>query len=395
MARTDSLRGLLTGVTAVATFVGVLFVPAGLLHAQASDLLISEYVEGSGNNQALEIYNPTSNLIGLSGYALEFYLDGGSGSSFIGFTPGATIAPGGTYVVANANATASLLAKAQLTADTTWFNGDDVVMLVHSGTAIDVIGQVGAANRPASGYWGAGDITTRDHTLRRKLTVASGDTNAMDAFDPTVEWDGFPVDTFAGLGWVGTSVNQPVAVSCPSSVETTQGIPGTADVSATDPDGSVTSLAVTSVTPGDPGTISVVAVTAASAAGGTATGTLSVSPSTPVGSYTVTVEAVNDDASPQSGTCDVTVTVSPPTIDSLHSLVGSMADAGDVAPAKAPLLQQRLDRIEAAVAAGRTADAAAQLRAFVNQVNGLSPRWVSAVAASLLAQRAAAVASSL
>jgi predicted extracellular nuclease len=30
---------------------------------QCSDLFISEYVEGSGNNKALEIYNPTNAAI--------------------------------------------------------------------------------------------------------------------------------------------------------------------------------------------------------------------------------------------------------------------------------------------------------------------------------------------
>ena len=32
------------------------------------DLFISEYVEGWGNNKALEIYNPTNQAINLNGY---------------------------------------------------------------------------------------------------------------------------------------------------------------------------------------------------------------------------------------------------------------------------------------------------------------------------------------
>ena len=38
-----------------------------------SDLFISEYVEGSGNNKALEIYNPTTTSIALNGYKIERY----------------------------------------------------------------------------------------------------------------------------------------------------------------------------------------------------------------------------------------------------------------------------------------------------------------------------------
>ncbi|NJS16854.1 MAG: hypothetical protein HC787_08360, partial [Nostocaceae cyanobacterium CSU_2_110] len=41
---------------------------------------------------------------------------------------------------------------------------------------------------------------TANNTIRRKLTITSGDTNPDDAFDPSVEWDGFPQDTFNGLG---------------------------------------------------------------------------------------------------------------------------------------------------------------------------------------------------
>jgi predicted extracellular nuclease len=32
--------------------------------AQCNELFISEYVEGTSNNKAIEIYNPTSNSIG-------------------------------------------------------------------------------------------------------------------------------------------------------------------------------------------------------------------------------------------------------------------------------------------------------------------------------------------
>ena len=37
---------------------------------QCNELFISEYVEGYGNNRALEIYNPTANPVDLSQMAL-------------------------------------------------------------------------------------------------------------------------------------------------------------------------------------------------------------------------------------------------------------------------------------------------------------------------------------
>ncbi len=41
------------------------------MEEQVSDLFFSEYVEGSSNNKALEIYNPTNSSINLSGYVLK------------------------------------------------------------------------------------------------------------------------------------------------------------------------------------------------------------------------------------------------------------------------------------------------------------------------------------
>ena len=56
---------------------------------------------------------------------------------------------------------------------------------------------------------GHGLTSTADNTLRRKAGVTAGDPDGSNAFDPAVEWDGFAVDTFGGLGYVGP---QPPAV---------------------------------------------------------------------------------------------------------------------------------------------------------------------------------------
>jgi predicted extracellular nuclease len=39
-----------------------------------------------------------------------------------------------------------------------------------------------------------------NQTLRRKANICTGDTNAVDPFDPSIEWDSFAQDTFNGLG---------------------------------------------------------------------------------------------------------------------------------------------------------------------------------------------------
>ena len=45
-----------------------------------SELFISEYIEGPGNNNAIEIYNPTNNPIDLSGYSINRYGNGATSS---------------------------------------------------------------------------------------------------------------------------------------------------------------------------------------------------------------------------------------------------------------------------------------------------------------------------
>jgi hypothetical protein len=66
-----------------------------------------------------------------------------------------------------------------------------------------------------------------------------------------------------------------------------------------------------------------------------------------------------------------------------------------VAAAKAHLLTDRLARIERFLAAGQDAAALAQLRAFANQAQGLSPHWVAPWAADALSQMADAMVADL
>lgn len=379
----------LAWVGAIIALVGALLLPGTLARAASgSELFFSEYVEGTGTNRAVEIYNPTDVPVslGASGYMLAFFFDGsttiGGGVPLAG-----TLQPGATWVVAPTNAGAALLAKANQKFGTAWFDGNDAVALIHAGVAVDVVGQIGFDPGVA---WGTGGNTTADHTLRRKASVTAGDPNGLDAFDPAVEWDAYPVDTFDGLGSIG-SANQAVAITCPGPMSTLQGVATTAGVTATDPDGRVTAFSA-AVGPGDPGTVTVGDVTPAAAAGGTASATLDVAATTPAGTFTVTLTAANDDATPQTASCTVDVEVSPVTVDALRALVEAMVGDGRVAADKAKLLERRLDRVADAMADGRGADAAAQLRAFANQVQGLAPRWISPESADLLVAEAALLA---
>lgn len=171
--------------------------PTAIAATVATDLLISEYVEGSSYNKAIELYNGTGQSIDLSTYSLELYANGAATASQTLKLSG-TLENGQTYVIYNGAAVEDLKSKGNLNNSTVInFNGDDALVLKKAGTIIDSFGQVGVDPGTA---WGTGDTTTLDHTLIRKSSIITGDTNPNDAFDPAIEWIAQPKDTFTFLG---------------------------------------------------------------------------------------------------------------------------------------------------------------------------------------------------
>jgi predicted extracellular nuclease len=189
-------RVLVSVIAAVAVLP--LVASSGSAVAAPTELFFSEYIEGSSNNKALEIYNGTGAAIdlGAAGYFVQMCFNG-SASCALTFALTGTVAAGDVYVVAQSSASPVILAQADQTNGAGWFNGDDVVVLRRGTTLVDVIGQLGVD--PGT-EWGTGLTSTADNTLRRKPAIQAGDTNASDPFDPALEWDGFAQDTFGGLG---------------------------------------------------------------------------------------------------------------------------------------------------------------------------------------------------
>ncbi|HSC66177.1 MAG TPA: ExeM/NucH family extracellular endonuclease [Cellvibrio sp.] len=177
---------------------------AGLSAVPASaELYFSEYIEGSSNNKALELYNSSSSSLDLSGHKVEIYFNG-SNSAGATINLSGTIPAQGVFVLAHGSANATILASANQTNSSGWFNGDDAIVLKNGSTVLDSIGQIGVD--PGT-EWGAGLSSTADNSLRRKTSIASGDTNPTNAFDPAAEWDGYAQDTFDHLGTYQGSSN--------------------------------------------------------------------------------------------------------------------------------------------------------------------------------------------
>jgi len=205
-------------VTTAALAVGITpFVVAAPASAAApTELFISEYVEGSSNNKALEIYNGTGAPVDLGAYNVQVFANGGSTPSSTTTLSG-SVANGDVFVLANTSAAAAILAQSDQQSGNANWNGDDAVVLRKGSTVVDVIGQVGF--RPAT-EWGSGLTSTADNTLRRKPSVTAGDRDGSDAFDPAAQWDGYAIDTFDGLG-SHTVDGGPAADVAPSVTATT------------------------------------------------------------------------------------------------------------------------------------------------------------------------------
>jgi len=165
----------------------------------SADLFISEYIEGTSFNKAIEIYNPTGAPVDLSDYELHLYTNGSVAISQ-SVTLAGMLAAGDVVVVSRTDADPAILAVTDiLAANVINFNGDDAVELykVSAAAAVDVIGQIGVDPGTA---WTANGVSTQDQSIRRKADVCQGDPNGADPFDPSVEFDGFAVNTFDGLG---------------------------------------------------------------------------------------------------------------------------------------------------------------------------------------------------
>jgi uncharacterized protein len=198
MSSSSKSRGRLLPTLLVAAAVLPLVFALGSARAAPTELFFSEYIEGTSNNKALEIYNGTAAPVNLAAnnYVVEMCFNG-SASCALNIPLTGTVAPGDVYVLAQSMASPVILAQADQTNGAGWFNGDDAVVLRKGATIVDSIGDLGFD--PGT-EWGTGLTSTADNTLRRKGTIEAGDTVPGNDFDPAVEWDGFATDDFTGLG---------------------------------------------------------------------------------------------------------------------------------------------------------------------------------------------------
>ena len=180
---------------------------------ETTELFFSEYIEGSSNNKAIEIYNGTGSDVDLSEYTVALYANGAA-------TPGNTailsgiLTNGEVYVITNSSANAEIDAESDITSGVANFNGNDAVGLLKNGIVVDVIGTIG--EDPGSAWDVAGTSNaTENHTLLRKFGTSQGNTDwtaSAGTDTENSEWIVWKQDSIANLG-LPTPANDDATIS--------------------------------------------------------------------------------------------------------------------------------------------------------------------------------------
>ncbi|MCF8226134.1 MAG: T9SS type A sorting domain-containing protein [Bacteroidales bacterium] len=235
---------------------GAIFSVIGLMAQEdCSELFFSEYLEGTGNNKGLEVYNPTDEVINLNAYYVARYSNGSNTYTDGGITQlQGFIQPYKTHFIVNGQTTSTEISPAsdpnlralaqQLDHDypaPTYMNGNDAIALfkdtggsgdVNDFVLVDLFGIIGGGMPPDGEGWAsitdqwiyrnvyeAGEVVGQDsfyvtnyiipdgyyflkwwlwsanHALVRKPGVKKGVTAATMPtveFNVTMEWDTVP-----------------------------------------------------------------------------------------------------------------------------------------------------------------------------------------------------------
>jgi uncharacterized protein len=327
---------LMVGAMLALTLTGLTAPPAA---AVSTSIVVSQVYGGGGNtgapftNDFIELFNRGTSPASVGGWSLQYASATGTGTfgadaGQLTELPAVTLAPGQYLLVQEAagatpaaplptpdvidatpiamGATGGKVALVDTTTPLGCNGGSTpcppaalarIVDLVGYGTAnfFEGTGPTPAPGNTTAAIRGAGGCTDTDQNATDFAAAAPSPRNTASPQNPC-------------------PTGQPVVANCGGPLSTPVGVAATTQVSASDADARVVSIAITQVTPSpSPGSILLGNLVPAASPGGTATADVTVDADTPEGTYSVAVTAANDDPDPQTGTCTLTVNVVAPT----------------------------------------------------------------------------------
>src|ERR1051325_7922569 len=276
------------------------------VQAISTSVVISQVYGGGGNagatykNDFIELFNRSNSPVSLAGWSVQYAATTGTSWQKTDLTA-VTLQPGQYYLVqesAGAGGTVNLPTPDASASIAMAAGAGKVALmsnqtLITSGTScpsggnvVDFVGYGSGTNC----FEGAGPTATISATAsasRGGSGCNDTDNNSADFTSGAVN----PRNTASALH--PCTANQPIAPNCPASLNTVQGTASSTGVSASDPDGTVTSATITSASvPG----ITLTGFTPAAGIGGTASATLNVSNATAAGTYNVVIQYANNDS---------------------------------------------------------------------------------------------------
>jgi hypothetical protein len=222
-----------------------------------TEIFFSEYLEGFGNDKALELYNPSPDSVSLQGYYIQLSSNGGvpsDASTWPYSNPGGfgqyreltgVIPPYGTWLIVNGQLEPDTLFGGMISPATSsellsmadqfipnidsegqafYFQGDDAIVLIRDSIMIDLIGRLGEdpgiswSDDESTGFLESDDEfainTTRDVCLRRKVEINRGVQTNPEFFNAFDSWELYDVQDWAGFGWHESNCLVPEAFGC-------------------------------------------------------------------------------------------------------------------------------------------------------------------------------------
>ncbi len=157
----------------------------------SANVIITEYIEGGGNNKAIEISNFGNTEVNLSGYQLIKFSNGTDSQAIYDYS--GDLAAGASLVIYNSSALAEFKTAAGAISESSivQHNGNDQFTLNKDGAVIDSIGQ----------YLNTANFA-KDVTLRRNAGITIGDIDFTDSWT-NGDWFSAGKDVADGLGCSG------------------------------------------------------------------------------------------------------------------------------------------------------------------------------------------------
>ena len=180
-----------------------------------ADLFFSEYIEGSSNNKALELFNGYDATIDLDNYRIAQSVNGSGWKYYHYFPQGAALNAGDVWVILNEQVSSDYYLAANADEvlpypSVVHHNGDDARgiekrFIYGTDTTWVLIDVIGIPDEDPGKGWDVAGVTeaTKDHTLVRKASVIMGNTDwaiAAGTDEASSEWIVLPQNTFQFLG---------------------------------------------------------------------------------------------------------------------------------------------------------------------------------------------------